>query len=146
MSKFVTKIEHLPTITEIEMSSSQLNALLQPLGLRELHLWDNRYFYCSHKDWGKVFEKVLLDMPEYLADLWDCENYSLLTTARVGELFKLNTCGIAIGQSPFGYHGFNIFVSEAGGTKLYYLEPQNGMVYDTTEDSGYKAEIVIFGG
>ena len=145
MSKFVTKIEHLPSITEIEMDASKLNSLLQPLGLRELHLWDSRYFYCSHEDWGKVFAKVLLGMPKYTAEKFDCENYAMLASARTSELFKLNTCGICVGQSPWGYHGFNIFLSEAGETKLYYLEPQDGMIYDIMEDSGYKAELVIFG-
>ena len=142
MSKFVTKVEHLPTITEIDMSSSQLRNMLQPLGLRELHLWDSRYFYCSHEDWGKVLAKVLLDMPKYTAEKFDCENYAMLTSARTSELFKLNTCGITIGQSPFGYHGFNLFISDAG---LFYLEPQTADIYSVEDNSGYKAELVIFG-
>ena len=143
MSKFVTKIEHIPSITEIEMSASDLKNLLEPLGLRELYLWDNKYFYCSHEDWGKVFAKVLLGMPRYTAEHFDCENYSMLASARTSELFKLNTCGIAIGQGPRGYHGFNLFVSEAG---LFYLEPQTGDIYSISENSGYKAAIAIFGG
>ena len=143
MSKFVTKIEHLPSITEIEITADELRSLLNSLGLRELHLWDSRYFYCSHEDWGKVFAKVLLNMPKYTAEKFDCENYAMLASARTSELFKLNTCGIAIGQSPFGYHGFNLFVSEAG---LFCLEPQTGDIYSVSENSGYKAEIAIFGG
>ena len=142
MSKFITKVEHLPTITEIEMSSSHLKSLLQPLDLRELHLWDSRYFYCSHEDWGKVLAKVLLGMPKYVAEKWDCEQYAMRATVRAGELFQLNTLGLCIGQSPFGYHGFNIFVSDAG---LYYLEPQSADIYNVAENPGYKAELVIFG-
>ena len=143
MSKVAVKVEHLPTITEIEMDASKLNSLLQPLGLRELHLWDSRYWYTTHEDWGRVFERVLLDMPKYTAEKFDCENYSMLASARTSELFKLNTLGIAIGQSPLGYHGFNIFVSDAG---LYYLEPQSADIYNVAENSGYKAELAIFGG
>jgi len=143
MSKFVTRIEHLPSITEFEMSAATLKGLLEPLGLRELHLWDSRYFYCSHEDWGKVLAKVLLNMPKYTAERFDCSNYAMLASARTSELFKLNTCGIAIGQSPWGYHGFNLFVSEAG---LFYLEPQTFDIYNVEENSGYKAELVIFGG
>ena len=67
----------------------------------------------------------------------------MLASARTSELFKLNTCGIAIGQSPFGYHGFNLFVSDAG---LFYLEPQTGDIYNIVENSGYKAKLAIFGG
>ena len=143
MSKYFTRIEHLPSITEFEMSAATLKGLLEPLGLRELHLWDDKYFYCSHEDWGKVFAKVLLNMPRYTAERFDCSNYAMLASARTSELFKLNTCGIAIGQSPWGYHGFNLFVSEAG---LFYLEPQTFDIYNVKENSGYKAELVIFGG
>ena len=146
MSKYTVKVQHLPSITELEMSSTQLKSMLIPLGLRELHLWDNRYWFTTHEDWSKVFAKVLLDMPKSTADRFDCENYAMLVSARTSELFKLNTLGIAIGQSPFGYHGYNIFVSEDGGAKLYYLEPQTGDIYDIMELSGYQAEIIIFGG
>ena len=143
MSKFAVKVEHLPSITELDMSSSQLRNMLEPLGLRELHLWDSHYFYCSHEDWGKVLAKVLLGMPKYTAEKWDCEQYAMRATVRAGELFQLNTLGLCIGQSPFGYHGFNIFVSEAG---LFYMEPQTADIYSIGENSGYKAEIAIFGG
>ena len=118
MSKFFAKVEHLPSITEIEMDVNQLRNILQPLGLRELHLWDSRYWFTTHGDWGKVFDKVLLNMPSYTAERFDCENFAMLALTRTSELFKLNTCGICIGQSPFGYHGFNIFVSDEG---LFYL-------------------------
>ena len=150
MSKFIIKaepvppvitIEHLPSITEIETDANKLRAMLTPLDLQHLFLWDYYYYYCSHEDWGKVFEKVLLNMPEYTTEKFDCENFALLTSVRTSELFKLNTCGIAVGQSPFGYHGFNIFISDKG---LFYLDPQNSMVYNIEEDSGYRAEIVIF--
>ena len=144
MSKFLLKTEHLPSITDIEMDANQLRSMLNPLGLRELHLWDSRYFYCSHEDWGKVLVKVLLGMPKYVAEKLDCENMAMIASARTSELFKLNTLGIAIGQSPWGYHGFNLFVSRVDDeNKLYYLEPQTSMVYDVTENSGYRAEIVI---
>ena len=146
MSKFITKVDHLPSITEIEMSSSQLRNLLQPLGLRELYLWDSRYWYTTHEDWGKAFEKVLLDMPKYTAERFDCSNFAMLASARTSELFKLNTCGICVGQSPWGYHGFCLFLSRVDNEdKLFILEPQNGLIYPIEEPEGYKPEILIMG-
>ena len=130
------------TSNETEISISELTNLLNPLELKTTLLWDSRYFYVSHEGWGKVFGKVLLDMPKYTVEKFDCENFAVLVSARTSELFQLNTCGIAIGQSPQGYHGFNIFLSDNG---FFYLEPQTGDVYSVTEDSGYKAELVIFG-
>ena len=146
MSKFFVKAEHLPSITEFEMDANQLGNMLNPLGLRELHLWDNRYWYTIHEDWGKVFSEVLLNMPKYVADRWDCEDYALLTTARVGELFKLNTCGVCIGQSPWGYHGYCLFLSRPENKdRLFILEPQNGLIYPVEKPEGYKPELLIMG-
>lgn len=142
MSKFVVKVEHLPKVTGIEMSRPDLELMLEPLGLEKAYLWDSRYYYASHEDWGKVFGKVLLNMPKYIYDIFDCENIAFLVSVRVAELFHLNTCGICIGKSPAGYHGFNVFVSEEG---LSWLEPQTGEVFPVQEKSGYIAELVIFG-
>ena len=146
MSKFITKVDHLPNIAEVEMSSSQLKSQLQPLGLRELHLWDSRYWYTTHEDWGKVFAKVLLGMPKYTAERFDCSNFAMLASARTSELFKLNTCGICVGQSPWGYHGFCLFLSRVDNEdKLFILEPQNGLIYPIEEPEGYKPELLIMG-
>jgi len=93
MSKFVTKVEHLPTITEIEIDANKLGGMLAVLGLRELHLWDSRYFYCSHEDWGKVFAKVLLDMPKYTAEKFDCVAAPDLAWV-MGLFFADGTCGL----------------------------------------------------
>ena len=142
MSKFIVKAEHIPNLVEYPISTTALRECLKVLNLNQAYLWDSKFFFVSHEDWGRVFGKVLLNLPKYVAEKFDCEQYALLVTARVGETFKLNTCGIAIGQSPMGYHGFNIFLSEHG---LFYLEPQTGEVFSIEEDSGYKAEIVIFG-
>jgi len=140
MSLFRVKVEHLPKHTEYELPRQDLREQLQVLALEKLYLWDNKYWYISLEDWGKVFADVLLNMPKYTVDKFDCNDFTLLTSAKAGERYQLNTCGIAVGNSPRGYHGFNVFLSEAG---LYYLEPQDGMLYPVTEDSGYKARIVI---
>ena len=132
MSIFRMKVEHLPRLREYEVSRDNLTQQLQMLNLQQLHLWDGKYWYVSHEDWGQVFRDVLLNLPEYTTEKFDCEDFALLTSARISERYKINACGIAIGNSPWGYHGFNIFYSEAG---LHYLEPQNGMVYSVTENS-----------
>lgn len=145
MSKLFVKVDHIPKFEEFSMSSSQLRSMLErhlELQLGKAILWDRRYYCVSHSDWGKVFGDVLLNMPKYTKDKFDCENFALLVSARVAEKYKLNSCGIAIGDSPWGRHGFNIFLSDVG---LFYLEPQNGDVFPIEEDSGYKADLVIFG-
>lgn len=145
MSEFIVKVDHIPNFEEFETSSSQLRGMLErhlSLEPSRTILWDRRYYCVRHADWGRLFSDVLLNMPKYTADKFDCENFALLVSARVAEKYKLNSCGIAIGDSPWGRHGFNIFLSEVG---LFYLEPQNGDVFSLEEDSGYKADLVILG-
>ena len=105
-------------------------------------LWDERYYYFSLVDWGKVFQDILFNLPRY-TDKFDCDSFALLVAARIQERYHVNGCGIAIGDSPWGYHGWNIFI--AGGLDLFYLEPQTGMIYEIDNEDGYKAHYVVWG-
>ena len=142
MSKLVfhKPVEHISKPTEYSLSAGELGEKLQPLKL-DTYLWDFNYWYVSLVDWGKVLKDVLLGMPQYTADKFDCENFAMLCSGRVSERYKLNTCGIAIGTSPWGEHGFNLLVHEDG---LIYFEPQTGDFIEVT-DGSYKANLVIFG-
>lgn len=145
MSKLNVNVEHVPSYQDYTIKSTQLAELLAKTypGI-EMHLWDRTYWYISHADWGKVFKDVLSNFPKYVAERFDCENYSMLCSARVSEKYKLNSLGIAIGDSPMGWHGYNLFLS--AGMTLDILEPQTGVVYHSNEDSGYIPRLVIFGG
>ena len=143
MSNFIIKkpIEHLPSFTEYQLDSSEMVAKLLPLNLENYYLWDSKFWYVSLEDWGKILKDVIFGMPKYTVDKFDCENFAMLTSARVSERYQLNTCGIAIGSSPWGEHGYNILVTDHG---LIYFEPQTGDFIEVAEGS-YKARLVIFG-
>lgn len=107
-------------------------------------LWDNTFYYLDMESWGKVFKEVAVNLPKYTVDKFDCENFALLTNGRIAEKYKINSCGIAIGTSPQGEHGFNFFVADVNGKPMLYLyEPQNGMVYEPGE--GYEPRLFIVG-
>jgi len=107
---------------------------------------DKYYYYVSHEDWGTVIRDALLDSPAYLVSKWDCDNFSNYCRCRVSSKFKLNTMGEAVGPSPWGYHAFNLFVSDIDGEpKLFILEPQNGDIYTVEEDSGYSIDRLVIG-
>ena len=144
MSKLIFNkpIEHMAKPTEYQLSAAELMSRLQPLGLKQAYIWDYQYWAISLEDWGKVLKDVCLGMPKYTADKFDCENFAMLTSARVSERYQLNTCGIAIGKSPFGEHGYNLLITE---TELMYFEPQTGD-FIPVEDGSYKAHTVLFGG
>lgn len=139
-------IVHLPSFKESDLTIPELRRLIHTTYPDiKLYLWDRSYWYISHENWGKVFADVLLNMPSYTADRFDCENYSLLTSARISSKYQLNSCGIAIGASPFGEHGYCIFISQVDGEpELFLLEPQNGMIFSVDDNSGYFPRLIIF--
>lgn len=107
-----------------------------------VYIWDSQYWALSLADWKKVLSSVRVDSPKYLAEKFDCEDFAFLTMTRVTERYEINTCGVAVGMSPMGYHGFNTFVSyENGGFVRHLYEPQTGEI----DPFGYKLDTVIFG-
>lgn len=149
MSKFSFSLEHIPSFEEYSMGIRELKALLKDtfpvLKSENTNLFDLKYYYISHEDWGKVFDDVLTGMPRWTTDKFDCENFAILASARVSLKYRLNTCGIATGHSPWNGHGFNVFLTRIDDKpELYILEPQNGMVYKFGE-SEYSPLYLIFG-
>ena len=111
-----------------------------------LYIWDSWYYYTRHEDWGVVLEDVLLGMPEYTTQRFDCENFATLCACRVSSRYLINTMAIAIGKQDGNPHGFNVFVSSVDGEpQLFLLEPQTGMVYPVSEPEGYAVDYAIFG-
>ncbi len=106
-----------------------------------VYIWDSQYWALSLEDWKTVIKDILADLPKYLADKFDCEDFAMLTMTRVTERYEINTMAAVVGQVPFGYHGFNIFVAvEDGQPKAHILEPQTGEI----DPAGYNVDTVIF--
>jgi len=142
---FRIQAEQTPKLDEYYIPDIDLNRLVlsEYPNIHSLFLWDSYYYYVSHEDWGKVIRDCMMNLPNYQAEKFDCENFALRFNSKVSERYRLNTMGVAIGASPMGYHGYNVFISE--NMTLSILESQTGVVYSTDEDSGYIPEIIIFG-
>jgi len=102
----------------------------------EIHAWDGRYWGCSMADWEAIIADVLRDVPVYKAERFDCDNFAILFSALVAQRYQLNTCAIAIGTSPGGYHAWNLIRAEDG---WHILEPQNGRV----DPAGYWCDFIL---
>lgn len=141
MCKFNAKVEHVPNYKEYFAVIGALTAVLRRQDIKADLLWDNKFYYVSLEEWNEIFLDVMKNMPKYTTDKFDCENFALLTVARITEKYKLNGIGIAIGDSPLGYHGWNIFITSP--FELLYFEPQTGQVIELDDD--YKAHYVVWG-
>ena len=136
-----------PRPTEYEISYTELFSLAQAtFPAAQTSLWDQRFWYASLIDWGAIFTDVLINIPGYTVDKFDCENFGKQVSCRVDAHYMLNTCGIAIGASPMGYHGFNVFVARVeDAPKLYILEPQTADIYAPEDESGYIPDTILLG-
>jgi len=141
MSRLNVKVEHVHNYKEFITDKIILRRMLHTESIKADMLWDTYYYYYSFSDWLRVFDDILANMPKYTTDKFDCDNFALLTCARIMEKYHVNGCGIAIGDSPMGYHAWNIFIVE---TELFYMEPQTGKVIDLAGE-GYKADYVVWG-
>jgi len=91
-----------------------------------IKFWDSKYYTTNMEEWGKIFANVLLEMPAYISNKYDCDNFSFHTSALVSARFKLNTCGVASGHNANGQaHAFNVFLAVG---RFHILEPQTGEV------------------
>ena len=141
MSKINVAVNHVPNYKEYSITRPDISTLLYLEEIKSNLLWDGTYYYVALEDWNEIFLDVLKNMPAYTTDKFDCDNFALLTVARITEKYKLNGCGIAVGDSPMGYHAWNIFM--ASPLELLYLEPQTGQIIEL--DDGYKADYVVWG-
>lgn len=130
------------------ISGDGLRAKVEAVGLIvPLGMLDIGYLY-TDEDGRNSLLKYLQYNPENTITgqptIGDCEDYSF--RAYVDAQFKLgiNALGVALGNSPWGYHGFCI-VFTGDGFKLF--EPQLGWNIKTLFNIGensYQPDRVVF--
>lgn len=104
-------------------------------------LLDTTYYYTTANDWGEVFNWIYFEfkMPQYLTDRMDCDDFSMLLKGLVASFFGLNYFGAVFGQTPAGYHSWNVFRTEDA---VMQFEPQLGEVIEM-RSGGYLGEWVL---
>ena len=87
----------------------------------DLQIWDSNYYLLPLSEWIEVLEDVRVGLPTYLKDKFDCENFAIVTSARVALNYLINSCGIAVGNG----HAFNLILAyEDGKIVPHTYEPQ----------------------
>lgn len=120
-------VQKKPSIAEFVASAVAVREDLAGIELMHSALLDDfsPYFYTDGEGWAKVFDWVYFSfkMPEYVVARMDCEDFAMLMKGLVSALFGLNWFGLVMGNTPAGYHSWNIFRAENG---VWQLEPQTG--------------------
>lgn len=135
-----------PKIELLHMFSAEANRELAEAGLKLLYpvLLDSGqpYHYTKAEDWAELFDYIYFksDMPKYQASRFDCDDFAIWMKGLVGANFGLNYFGIVFGDTPLGYHGWNLFRTESG---LVQLEPQTGKFFPLNEAGYFPRWILI---
>ena len=128
----------------IELLRMPAQAVLQELPPNVKMLYgalDYEYYYTKAEHWAAALDWIYFkfDMPKYLADRMDCDDFAFLLKALVSSFFGLNYFGAVFGQTPMGYHAWNLFRVDNG---LLQFEPQTGKVFEMDE-KGYVPEWLL---
>ena len=121
-NELVDKILSKVCSSEHKVSAQEVyNILYAKYPNVDLQIWDSNYYLLPISEWIEVLEDVRVGLPDYLKDKFDCENFALITQARVALNYMINSCGTAVG----GGHGFNLILAyEDGKIVPHTYEPQ----------------------
>jgi len=133
-----------PDITFYEIDSQTIQNELTALGITvPLGLFDALQPYYYTTLWGiqeavKYCRKVY-PFPKYKAAVMDCDDFAILLKGLMSAEFGVNAFGIALGNTPMGYHAFGIARVE---DRWVFVEPQTGEIFEIG-NKGYSCDRVI---
>jgi len=134
-----------PSVKPLVISSLRIKSELDAM---KLNVWRGclldhyqTYYYVSAKDWAEIFSYIYFefDMPSFTQARFDCDDFAILLKALVSYLFRLNCFGFVLGNTPMGYHAWNLFRTD---DDWLCLEPQTGNIFPLGE-RGYTPEYII---
>ena len=127
------EILELLTFAEYKVSAQEVyNILYAKYPTVDLQLWDENYYILPLDEWKMVLEDARDGLPAYLKDRFDCENFAIVTSARVALNYMINSCGIAVGAG----HAFNLILAYEDGKvvpRTYEPQSKGGIVFDPKE-------------
>jgi len=132
-----------PDITFYENDSQLVQKEMQDLGITiPMGLWDGEPYYYTTL-WGvkkaiKWIRKVY-KFPKYRKARMDCDDFAILLKGLISSEFGINDCAIQLGNTPMGYHAFNLVRVE---DRRVVIEPQTGEVFEVGE-RGYQLDKAV---
>jgi len=142
---FRMPVNHTPSFKLIDVPSTRIvvTAIEHKLNI-PFGVLDYRYYTTDAEGWGKILYDLAFSSSLYATDKFDCENYAFKAMTVCAERYGLNTMGVALGQTPMGRHGFNIFYID----KNFMLwEPNEGYRWSGEPfkigENGYIPDLIL---
>lgn len=141
---FCKALNGKPDITFYEVDSQTVKDELTALNIEiPLGLFDNGEPYYYTTLWGieeaVKWARKVYPFPRYQPARMDCDDFAILMKGIMSAEFGVNDFGIALGDTPMGYHAFNIARVEE---RWVFIEPQTGEVFEMGIN-GYRCDRVI---
>ena len=124
-----------PDITFYEIGSQTVSNELQSLNIAvPLGLFDTDYYYTTL--WGiqeaVKYARKVYPFPKYEAEQTDCDDFAILMKGLMSAEFGINAFGVALGNTPLGYHAFGV---SRTNDRWVFIEPQTGGVFEINDMS-----------
>ena len=123
MSKFTVKppVVHIPSFNKWGVhrndilfyftSEAHIRVPLNPL--------DGAYWYTDSEGWGKILWDMVFNSNLYKQDVFDCDDYALKAMITCRERYGLNGMVGVMGNTPNGYHMWNMVLVRIDSGYLY---------------------------
>lgn len=148
--KIQEPIVHIPSLLRYRLPRVHFVHMLEGMDIRSTEFpLDSQYVYLSLEDWGKILWDLAFKSSLYKTDVFDCEDYALKAQTVCAERYGVNALRLCIGETPFGYHGFNLlfFGNEWGLEGIMLWEPNDGFDHSgeffKLGEYGYKPDLVL---
>ncbi len=92
---------------------------------------DSRYYLCSQEEMRKFIQWDWVSSRQYIAEIFDCENFAFWFKGRADGLLHRNNVGFIVDWS--GGHAYNVIVFP--DNELWIFEPQNDSWTSITDHS-----------
>jgi len=137
LSRVVAERQNVPDVRTYEHDRDwvlrQINKLPRPLTVWVL---DNRYRTTTLDGFRAVIQWDKTNLRRYIAEFWDCDDYSLRFKSNVAAVFLVNAVGFVVDWSePECAHAYNVLFTEDVGPMVY--EPQNDRMMEVSEARRY---------
>jgi hypothetical protein len=126
----------------LELPSITVSSELAGLGISPIYgRLDSRYYFTDAQSWADILYWIYFEfpMPIYVAERWDCDDFSFFMRSLVGAYFHLNGIGSVIGNALGGCHAWNMFRVE---DRWVELEPQTGEIFEFGQN-GYTPLLIL---
>lgn len=147
MSKFVVKVEHIPTFKRWVTSRSDVTDKLAALGLEPLYPngVHSQYYYTDEDGGAKLLPDLILASSLYKANVFTCLNYAFKVWNECSRRYDLNTWVPVIGRIP-NYEPRHAWILTMLGDenglnldKFLYFEPYDGWEMGIELENAYQA-------